>query len=568
MEQKDTQSGNIDAPLEDYLAQAAQNLEAATPSAPDRRYLAERARLRAADLGRGVHGRGHPVLQALGNLAVILAIIAALIVVLVPYVRQSALNSGEERLLPMFTPAWASTDGSVIEFSIPYASRDDLPDWQSPVHPRNTIQGAVDAWLAQHADLQSELPGLPLANVSMSSIRMEDPAPVARVQVSVALTDSALVNDLADFIASRTGYAAPVVDTRTVYYSSEYPDLVGAGIKVHIDDRTFDFPNDFTPDEAQSVARMLRQRTYYSGHGGYEIGTRFGDCAVFKVEISPTGDLVITTIAEELDAEPEVLDALRHSSAMFVPDPEDNLHPWRDPVLELMQECQIVVYSNRVFSGQASGEFSVEFSRLLTWLVPEDKWQQLQERQAELIEDSGETTAELTAEDYRKIEEYAREFERELTPDKLAELGKTAEELAMEKFEDLRKIVKELDIRLNSSEYNSFSELTTDERQQAKALTEQLRNVTKQWYAEHAAQVYETSPGAEMNREVLTVGDVPVRFRVWIKCNDPALVDDLKQQLEAVDGLIRPLEFKQFTATNTIGEPPEPIYMQSDLAAE
>jgi len=558
---------NMNARLDGALAQAAQNQEAATPPAPEQQWLTRLAQSRARALKQSTASRRRGVPRSVAALVAALAFISVLIIHLLPDAQRAGLSEGAQREPAMITPAWAATDGSVIEFTVPYDSWDDYPDYSSPLHPRQAVSAAVDAWLAQHADLQSEIPRLPLANVSMSFISMEDPAPVVRVQVSVALTDSALVNDLADLIASRTGYAAPVVDSRTVYFSSEYPDLVAAGVKAHIDDRTYDFPNDFTPDEAFYVDMMLGGRTYYSGHGGYEIGRRFGDCAVFKVETSAAGDLVITTIAQELDAEPKVLDMLRHSSAMYEPDPEDLAHPWRDPVLELIREGRITAWSFQDRDAKNEDSIDVEAYSLFVWLVPEDRWQQLLERQQALTDKGREVLPELTAADWLAIEEETRRIEEQTGPEKLAEYGETALEMATKRYIDARAINIDAATRMSPA-FRSFPELSEKERAQAEALAAALREGTKQWYAEYAAEVYETSPSAELNREVRTVGDVPVWFRVWIKCNDPALVADLQQEMKAVDGLIRPLEVKQFTSTARHSEPVDPIYSQSNLAAE
>ncbi|GEM_PF-2516132 len=540
-----------DRQLDENLAAAARRNAAGTPAAPDQRLVTDRARRRAATLR--VDGRGRLRLR-LAEVAVVLVIVAALIVILVPIIRQAQLNRGESRLPQMATAAWASTEGHVIEFTIRYDSWDDIPDYNAPFHPRRETRAAVNSWLEQHPGLKSETPGLPVADVSMSYFCREEPEAKLELQVLVSVGDSELVRDLAQAICETTGFTGPETSSRTLYFSGEYPELLSDEVTIRIDGQDYCFPHDFTIDEARSIARDLRNwRTSYEGRFGFGISRRFGDFVVFKLEHLPGGVLDYAVITRELEVDEEVRDTISgHSNTVFEPDQEDLAHPWRDPVLELIRLGRFHNWSSRASRGRAETRIDVAIYYCSSRLVSEDKWGLLQERRQRLIDEGREQLPPLTDEDWVEIEEWAIGLEEQLPADVLERTGKTWMELGRDEYNNRRATKIDRETR-QSAAYRSFPELTEEERAQALLLAERLRNVTKHWYADNAEAVYESGPGTEISRRVKEVDGVPVSFLITLRCNDPEYADSLRATLEGVEGLVQPWQVSESSIGHSVG---------------
>lgn len=551
-----------DRQLDDCFAAAAHSVAAGTPPAPDKDTLSARAKAGAMELNsRAVEQHGRLRLR-LAEIAVVVLIMAGVVIMLVPWVR-SRIPSGElPTASPVIETAWASTEGHVIEFTVRYASWDGYPDYFAPEHPRQVVTAAVDSWLAQHAGLEPQVAGLPLTAVSTSYVCRADPVPILRVQVSVALSDADLVAELAAYLASQTGYAAPTVSTQTMYYSSEYPELCSGPVDVRIDDRSYTFPYDFTADEARSIARDLGSwRTSYEGRFGFGISNRFGDFVVFKVEHLPGGVLDYAVITRELEVDEEVRSTISgHSNTVFEPDQEDRAHPWRDPVLELIRLGRFHNWTSQASRGQAETTNHVESHGFSTRLVPKDKWDALKARRQRLIAEGREQLPPLTDEDWAEIEEWARGLEEQLPADALEGTGKTWLELAREHHDDIRASMIDFETH-DSEEYKSFPELTEAERSAAIQLAEQLREITRLWYADNAASVYETGPFAEISRHVRNVGGVPVSFLITLRCNEPEYADSLRAALEGVEGLVQKWEVTESSIGHSVGTDDQPPHI-------
>jgi len=547
---------HLDNELDDW----ARSFERSVPPAPARDRLTGGARLRAEQLAAD-----RRTARRLWGYRAAMAV--AIMVLLVAGITLSTrIGPFSAQLDPRNAPiqaagegptlinaAWASTAGYVIEFEVLYASWDDYPDVHSPDHPRVKVKTAVDQWLVEHPRIDSAVEGMAPVEVGMSRIPMDKPAPIIYVQVSVMLADGETAKNLAEYIEQRTGLVSQV-NPRDIYFNQAYPELSSTPVPVIIDDTKYTFPYDFGVKEAGRILLMFMMPVYYSNERHFGLDKRFGDCAMHKVEQLESGGLKITTVTETLDPELEIPEMFAHASLRFFLDREDITYPWRDPLLELIHELHFVEWSLQVAEGQADPECITDLYTLNIYLVPDEKFDQLEARRRQLIQAGRAVLPDPTEDDRQAIRERAEFLEGLASSAPGAQ--ETADWLEVARKEFDRNRAREIDrLTRMSDEYRSFSELTAVERSHAEILAAQLREATRAWYVANAEEVYETSPEAKLQRSVSMVGEVPVRFEMKIGCNDPQLVEDLVSNLSAVPGLYRPIEPKHSQSTYSKGTP-------------
>ncbi|MBN2082747.1 hypothetical protein JW859_11165 [bacterium] len=533
------EQNHLDSELDDW----ARSFEGSVPPAPARDRLTDGARLRAARIAadRKTSRRlwGYRAAMA-AAVTVLLAAGLTLSSRIDP--RGTSIEAGEGPTL--INAAWASTAGYVIEFEVPYASWDDAPDYFAEDHPRITIEAAVNSWQGEHADLTSAIVGLPVASVSFIPSCLQEPDAKYEVHVLMAVADQELVEQLAAYIVAQTGYPQPTIFSQTVYYSHEYPYLFYAEFKVRFDGIEYSFPYDFTIDEARRIARdsYLHHPTY-SGHSHFGVDERFGDCAVYRVERSSDGALEYSIIRQTIDVDDATRYELLHSSIEFELDDEDVAYPWRDPVLELVKEAKGFAWFLEHKEELEGNPVPVDLHMLCVYLVPEEKYDQLQARQQQLIKEGRKSLPELTDEDWQEIRERAAYIEANINPENVAPGEHNWLEVAREEFDSKR--ARDLDLATRmGDEYRSLPELSDEERAQAEELAARLREASRLWYAEHAAGMYEADPNSRIQRSVFEIGGIPVRFHMKVHCNDPALIEDLTATMSAVPGLFRLIDVK------------------------
>jgi hypothetical protein len=301
-----------------WIVQILQSSESTTPAAPELE----------AVLAAATSGSRQPSLKA-GPLrpvqrgALGLGLIALLIIAV--QIASTGLPRRFARLTPLtqVNAAWASAEGYVLEFEVFDQDASAGPEHSNSKPNYARFEKAAYAW----ADRQ----GLcyPKAGPEGSGLMTEDPGFVfwrtsggtttsqfssSGAQISLRLDNLQLVENLSQTLSALPGVSQPVVSPRTMYFGLGGLSPVMDKAKVHIQGKSYDFPEDFSEWEAQDLYWMLRSarnnlatfRAFPDKFLAEPDGSRrfqLGD--VIRSGLDSAGNLVISNVLEHWDVPAE-----------------------------------------------------------------------------------------------------------------------------------------------------------------------------------------------------------------------------------------------------------------------